>query len=118
MMFVEQYALCDQALSVSAPHGRFVEDGGKRKGHLIDPSTGASTRARGLVAVVGDSPVLADAWSTALFVAGPDRFAALSSKATGCTAFCFAAGEKGGSARLLGPQKNLFTIFNRKDSTT
>lgn len=59
--------LRDAALSVSAPHGRLNARG---EGHVIDPRRGAPVPGDPLAAVVAPSGSLADAWSTALLVAG------------------------------------------------
>jgi FAD:protein FMN transferase len=61
--------LRDQAMSVSAPRGRLFECGDQARGHIVDPRTGASAEA-GTVLVIGQSAAAADAWSTALSVAG------------------------------------------------
>jgi thiamine biosynthesis lipoprotein len=74
------------ALAVSAPHGRMIERNGRMRGHLIDPATGEPAEGAALVAVVAESATLADAWSTALLVAGPDRFDDLAGRAEGIRA--------------------------------
>ncbi|MFH0943981.1 MAG: FAD:protein FMN transferase [Planctomycetota bacterium] len=63
--------LRDEALSVSASHGRVVESAGETLCHVINPAT-ARPVAGGpdLVAVVADSALLADAWSTAILSSG------------------------------------------------
>jgi len=64
--------LRDCSASVSAPAGRVT---GAGAGHIIDPRTGNPVGLEIEAAVVGESGVLADAWSTALVVLGdrPDR---------------------------------------------
>lgn len=57
--------LRDRALSVSAQHGRVLDDGG---GHVRDPETGRAADSALPVAVVAPSAAVADAWSTALLV--------------------------------------------------
>jgi len=59
--------LRDSALGVSAPDG---ESGGE--GHVLIPGTGAAARGVEFAAVVCESAAWADAWSTALVVAGED----------------------------------------------
>lgn len=62
--------LRDQAFSTSGSHERFVEIGGVRYSHIIDPRTGRP--ASGLLlacALVGD-PAESDALSTAFFING------------------------------------------------
>jgi thiamine biosynthesis lipoprotein len=59
--------LRDAALSVSAQHGRRNELG---EGHVLDPRRGAPVPGEHVAAVIAPSGSLADAWSTALLVAG------------------------------------------------
>ena len=59
--------LRDAALSVSAPHGRRNARG---EGHVLDPRSGAPVPDDPVAAVIAPSGALADAWSTALLVAG------------------------------------------------
>lgn len=56
--------LCDNALSISAPHGRM--HGGL--GHILDPRDGRSVPLESLAAVVHASARTAEAWSKALLV--------------------------------------------------
>jgi len=63
------------ALATSGDYRNFwVDDGGVRRGHTIDPRTGSpvqhSLRA---VSVIAQSCAEADAWATALMVLGPDE---------------------------------------------
>jgi len=62
--------LSDSAISVSAPHGRFIGLGSTRYGHILDPRVGIPVRHSLLAAVAGPSPTLCDALSTALLVLG------------------------------------------------
>jgi thiamine biosynthesis lipoprotein len=63
--------LKDEAMSVSAVHGRSFTAGGKIYGHVIDPRSGHPTQAALLAAVVLPSATESDALSTALLIAGP-----------------------------------------------
>lgn len=63
-------SLCDESLSISAPHGREVVVHGRRLGHVIDPRTGRPVQGASLAAVISSSGALADAWSTAALVVG------------------------------------------------
>jgi thiamine biosynthesis lipoprotein len=71
-----QVHLRDRAFAVSAPHGREIEAGGSKLGHVLDPRTGKPTQAASLAAVICDSAARADAWSTALLVLGRATVAA------------------------------------------
>ena len=65
-----QIELRDQALGVSALHGRSLERAGRRLGHVLDPRSGAPVAHTALAACTHASAAAADAWSTALLVLG------------------------------------------------
>lgn len=58
--------------ATSGTSERWVEVGGQRLGHLLDPRTGRPVEAWGSVTVVSEDALVADALSTALYVLGPD----------------------------------------------
>jgi len=62
--------LRDRALSVSAPHNKSFEHGGRRYGHVLDPRTGSPQAGSVVAAVATESATESDALSTALLVLG------------------------------------------------
>ena len=64
-------SLSDASAATTSQSERWVEVGGERIGHVLDPRTGRPVPAWGSVTVVSADPLAADALSTALFVMGP-----------------------------------------------
>lgn len=60
--------LQDQAMSISAPHGRTAVTTGQMHSHIMDPRTGASARGAAAAVCVHPSAAMCDAWSTAALV--------------------------------------------------
>jgi thiamine biosynthesis lipoprotein len=60
------------SVATTAQSERYVDVGGERYGHVLDPRTGRPVPALGSVTVVAADPVVADILSTALFVMGPE----------------------------------------------
>lgn len=92
--------IAEGAVSTSGNYERFIDIGGKRYTHVIDPRTGMPVE-NGLVSVtvVGKRGVDVDAMATALMVLGRDDAAALL-RETGFQALLIEAGE-GGALRLF-----------------
>ena len=62
----------DASVFTSGDYERFFEVDGKRYHHIIDPRSGWPANKTTSVTVIHDNAAMADAASTALFVAGPD----------------------------------------------
>jgi len=67
-------ALRDMGMATSGDYRNFVEIGGQRYSHTIDPATGWPVGHRlASVTVLAEDCMQADAWATALLVLGPER---------------------------------------------
>jgi thiamine biosynthesis lipoprotein len=71
--------LRDEALSVSAPHGKWFASEGRRYGHVIDPRTGYPVGRTLLAALVTASATESDALSTALLTLGAEGLSLIGS---------------------------------------
>jgi thiamine biosynthesis lipoprotein len=69
-------ALVNVAIATSGGSEQFVEIGGVRYSHVIDPRTGFGVTGRHVVTVIAKDAALADAAATALSVLGQERSAA------------------------------------------
>jgi thiamine biosynthesis lipoprotein len=76
--------LRDQALSVSGSLGQFVEIGGRRYGHVLDPRSGEPLTRRRQALVVAPDASLAEALSKALLILGEEEGIALVAAQDGC----------------------------------
>jgi len=76
----------DAAVCTSADTFRYVEIDGRRFSHIVDPRTGWPAESAASVTVVAPTAMLADAWATALCVAGIEGLALLP-KDSGIAAF-------------------------------
>lgn len=65
--------LANCAISTSGATEQFVEIGGKRYSHIVNPVSGLGLTHRTLVTVIAPYGLLSDPLSTALSVMGPDR---------------------------------------------
>ena len=63
--------LSDGTFSTSGDYERFFMKDGRRYHHILDPDSGEPARLCRSVTIVADSPTLADAFSTGVFVVGP-----------------------------------------------
>jgi thiamine biosynthesis lipoprotein len=66
-------ALTNAAVATSGGSERFVEIGGVRYSHVIDPRTGLGVTGQHIVTVIADDGATADAAATAFSVLGPAR---------------------------------------------
>lgn len=70
-----------ESLFTTGNYARFRQaPSGARWPHVVDPRSGLPVRGVATVSVLHDDPVLADAATTALMVAGPARFAELANR--------------------------------------
>jgi thiamine biosynthesis lipoprotein len=76
--------LAGQALSVSGSLGQWVEIGGRRYGHVLDPRSGLPLERRRQALVVAPSAALAEALSKALLILGEAEGLALVAAQPGC----------------------------------
>jgi thiamine biosynthesis lipoprotein len=76
----------DAAVSTSGDAERFVEIGGKRYSHIVDPHTGLGVVDRCSVTVIARDGATADSLDTAVYVLGPERGLALVESTEGAAA--------------------------------
>ena len=84
--FLGVLTLRDRALSVSGSLGQFVEIGGRRYGHILDPRSGEPLTTRRQALVVARDAALAEALSKALLVLGDGEGIALVAAQPDCEA--------------------------------
>jgi len=82
--FAGLITLRDQALSISGSQGQWVEIGGRRYGHILDPRSGEPLMRARQAIVVSHSAVLAEALSLALLVLDAETGLALVAAEPGC----------------------------------
>ena len=66
--------LAEGAVCTSGNYARFVEIGGRRYSHIVDPRTGEAANWIASATVSAPTAMEADAWATALSVLGPGGF--------------------------------------------
>ncbi len=75
--------LAHQAVSTSGDAYQFVEIGGVRYSHIIDPRTGIGLTGRSMVTVVAPEGLVADGWDTPIEIIGAERGVELVEKIPG-----------------------------------
>ena len=96
--------LRDTAMATSGNYRNFFEQDGVRYSHAIDPRTGRPATRRLLsVTVLHPAAMRADAWATALLIAGPEQGFALAEKHGLAAYFLIDAGT---GAAAQGPGEN------------
>ena len=80
--------ICNEAFSVSAPHGKAFHKNGKTWGHVIDPRLGYPVQGPVLSAVVHSSATVCDAVSTALLAMNPSEIAQIPQKFVRLRSLC------------------------------
>jgi thiamine biosynthesis lipoprotein len=65
-------SLADVCLSTSGDAEQFVEIGGVRYSHILDPRTGAGLRDRAAVTVIAQDGSVADGLATAISIIGEE----------------------------------------------
>jgi len=79
--------LINSAISTSGDTEQFVEIGGQRYSHIVDPRTGLGLTNRIAVTVTASRGIVADALSTAISVLGEEKGRALAHKYRGTKVF-------------------------------
>lgn len=88
-------SLKNAAVSTAGDAERFVEIGGKRYAHIVDPRTGLGVVDRASVTVVAPDGATADALDTAAYVLGPQQGLALVESIEGAAALIVRATARG-----------------------
>lgn len=81
-----KFPVADMAVATSGDYEKFIEQGGKRYCHIIDPRSGRPAAKVRSVTVIAREAWLADAMATALFVLGPEGGMTLVEKTPGLEA--------------------------------
>ena len=74
------------SIASTGSYGRYFSWKGKQFSHVLNPKTGEPVQAAYMLSVWADKATMADAWSTALFVAGIEKGRALLSGRKGIAA--------------------------------
>jgi thiamine biosynthesis lipoprotein ApbE len=88
-------AFSEGSLSTSGNSERGIDVAGERRAHIFDPKSGAPAEDFGSATVWAADPVVADAFSTALYALGPDAGMALAEKHAEIEALFLISGSGG-----------------------
>jgi thiamine biosynthesis lipoprotein len=88
-------SLANAAVSTAGDAFQFVEIGGRRYSHIVDPRTGLGLTDRIAVTVIAPDCTTADSLDTAVSVLGPIAGLALVEKTPGAAAFIVRANDSG-----------------------
>jgi FAD:protein FMN transferase len=81
------WTLTNRAISTSGDTNQFVDIGGRRYSHIVDPRTGLGLTNRIAVTITAPDGMTSDSLSTAVSVLGEEKGRALAAHYTGVTAF-------------------------------
>lgn len=109
---------CGEAVATSGNYERFVEIGGVRHAHIMDPRTARPVTGMAGATVVAPDALTADALSTALFILGPEKGADLLRRHPGSEALWIPdipnaptlIATPGMASRLVLPSDTLYTL--------
>jgi FAD:protein FMN transferase len=87
--------LRDAAVSTSGDAEQYVEIGGKRYSHIVDPKTGTGLLDRSSVTVIAPNGAASDGLATAVSVLGPEKGLALIDATEGTAALILQLTEQG-----------------------
>jgi thiamine biosynthesis lipoprotein len=87
--------LTNQAVSTSGDAERFVEIGGVRYSHILDPRSGLGVVGRSSATVVAPDATMSDALATILSILGPEKGMELIEQTPGAAAFYVRATDEG-----------------------
>jgi FAD:protein FMN transferase len=88
-------SLANAAVSTSGDAEQYVEIGGKRYSHIVDPKTGLGLTTRMSVTVIATDGKTSDGLATGMCVLGPERGLPVIEKIDGAAAMFAIAGDKG-----------------------
>lgn len=80
---IETLDLVDSAVATSGDYERFFEEDGRKYHHILNPKTGLPAQGLSSVTIVGNDPVLADGYATAVLAMGTEKGMRLIEKTPG-----------------------------------